>query len=108
MEEYGTPEIFNTDQGSQFTSPIFTKVLKDKQVSISMDGKGRALDNVSIERFSRSLKQEYIYLNPPNGGMELFQGVKRCLEFYNNERKHQSNQDLTPNEVFYQNNKKVW
>ncbi|MBC8988480.1 IS3 family transposase, partial [Pedobacter sp. N36a] len=55
----------------------------------------------------RSLKQEYIYLNPPNGGMELFQGVKRYVEFYNNQRRHQSMEDLTPNEVFYQSNKKV-
>jgi len=65
IAEHGTPEMFNTDQGSQFTCPIFIKVLKDSQVSISMDGKGRALDNVFIERFWRSLKQEYIYLNPP-------------------------------------------
>ncbi|WEK21406.1 MAG: IS3 family transposase [Candidatus Pedobacter colombiensis] len=107
IEEHGTPGIFNTDQGSQFTSPIFTKALKDSDVSISMDGKGRALDNVFIERFWRSLKQEYIYLNPPNGGMELFQGIKRYVEFYNNERRHRSMDDLTPNEVFYQNNKKV-
>lgn len=107
MQEHGVPEIFNTDQGSQFTSPIFTKALKDNQISISMDGKGRALDNVFIERFWRSLKQEYIYLNPPNGGMELFQGVKRYVEFYNNERRHQAIDDLTPNEVFYNNNKKV-
>ncbi|WEK20505.1 MAG: IS3 family transposase [Candidatus Pedobacter colombiensis] len=107
IEEHGTPGIFNTDQGSQFTSPIFTKALKDSNVSISMDGKGRALDNVFIERFWRSLKQEYIYLNPPNGGMELFQGIKRYVEFYNNERRHRSMDDLTPNEVFYQNNKKV-
>jgi putative transposase len=107
IQEHGIPEIFNTDQGSQFTSPIFTKALKDNQISISMDGKGRALDNVFIERFWRSLKQEYIYLNPPNGGMELFQGVKKYVKFYNNERRHQSNGDLTPNEVFYKNNKKV-
>ncbi|PYF68474.1 IS3 family transposase [Pedobacter nutrimenti] len=107
IEEHGKPEIFNTDQGSQFTSPIFIKVLKGNKISISMDGKGRALDNVFIERFWRSLKQEYIYLNPPNGGMELFQGVKRYVEFYNKERRHQANGDLTPNEVFYQNNKKV-
>jgi putative transposase len=107
IQEHGAPEIFNTDQGLQFTSHLFTKALKDNQVSISMDGKGRALDNVFIERFWRSLKQEYIYLNPPNGGMELSQGVKRYVEFYNNERRHQANSDLTPNEVFYQSNKKV-
>jgi len=71
-----------------------------------MDGKGRALDNVSIERFWRSLKQEYIYLNPPNGGTELFQGMKRYVEFYDNERRHQANDDLTSNEIFYHGNKK--
>lgn len=107
IAEYGTPEIFNTDQGSQFTSPIFTKVLKDNRVSISMDGKGRALDNVFIERFWRSLKQEYIYLNPPNGGMELFQGVKRYVKFYNSERRHQSIDHFTPNDLFYRSSKKV-
>lgn len=72
-----------------------------------MDGKGRVLDNIFIERFWMSLKHEYIYLNPPNGGMELLQDVKRYIEFYNSERRHQSNDDLTPNEVFYQKNKKV-
>ncbi len=107
IQQHGPPEIFNKDQGSQFTSPIFIKPLKDNHVSISMDGKGRALDNVFIERFWRSLKQEHIYLNPPNGGMELFHGVKRYVEFYNNERRHQANNDLTPNEVFYHGNKKV-
>lgn len=104
---YGAPEIFNTDQGSQFTSPVFINALKEKGIQISMDGKGRALDNVFIERFWRSLKQEYIYLNPPNGGMELHRGVKEYINFYNSERRHQALGDLTPEEVFGQDSKKA-
>ena len=68
---------------------------------------GDPMDNVYIERFWRSLKYEYIYLNPPNGGMELFRGVKGYVAFYNNERRHKSTGNLTPNEVFYQSNAKV-
>jgi putative transposase len=84
----GDPEIFNTDQGSQFTSPNFINPLLDRGIKVSMDGKGRALDNVFIERFWRSLKQEYVYLNPPNGGMDLYRGIKAYVEFYNYRRKH--------------------
>lgn len=107
IAEHGTPEIFNTDQGSQFTSPTFIQALLDNGIRISMDGKGRALDNVFIERFWRSLKQEYVYLNPPNGGMELFAGVKKYVTFYNTQRRHKSHNHLTPDEIFYQNNKQV-
>ena len=96
----GQPEIFNTDQGSQFTSPDFINPLLDKGIRISMDGKGRALDNVFIERFWRSLKQEYVYLNPPNGGMDLYRGVKAYVEFYNCKRKH-TGTGYTPNDRFF-------
>lgn len=68
IHRHGKSEIFNTDQGSQFTSAVFIKALKSHEVKISMDGKGSALDNIYIERFWRSLKREKIYLNPPNGG----------------------------------------
>ena len=87
---HGKPEIINSDQGSQFTSPVFTAVslAEENSIRISMDGKGRALDNIFIERFWRSLKYEYIYLNPPNGGIQLYQGIKNYMEFYNNERRH--------------------
>lgn len=107
LREHGSPEIFNTDQGSQFTSPKFINVLKDNQVSISMDGKGRALDNVYIERFWWALKHEEIYLNPPNGGIELYRNVKRYVEYYNNERRHTSIGKQTPNRKFNDNSKKV-
>ena len=105
IKEHGKPEILNSDQGSQFTSPIFIKVLKDNEIKISMDGKGRALDNIYIERFWRSLKYEYIYLNPPNGGIDLLKGVRKYIDFYNNERRHESLNYQTPNEYFYQNKK---
>lgn len=105
IETYGTPEILNTDQGSQFTSPVFINELKKNKIKISMDGKGRALDNIYIERFWRSLKYEYIYLNPANGGIELLKGVKKYMDFYNNERRHESINQTSPNEYFYANQK---
>jgi putative transposase len=81
---------YNSDQGSQFTSPVFTAVSLAEQnnIKISMDGKGQALDNIFIERFWRSLKYEHIYFNPANGGIQLYQGIKNYIEFYNNERRH--------------------
>ncbi|WP_244825191.1 IS3 family transposase, partial [Dyadobacter pollutisoli] len=97
----GRPEIFNTDQGSQFTSPHFVNSLLGSGIKVSMDGKGRALDNVFIERFWRSLKQEYVYLNPPNGGMDLYRGVKTYVEFYNGQRKH-TGTGFIPNDLFFE------
>lgn len=102
IEEHGNPEILNSDQGSQFTSPIFTNFLKDNDIKISMDGKGRALDNIYIERYWRSLKYEYIYLNPANGGIDLYKGIKKYVEFYNSERRHESLDYETPNEYYKQ------
>ena len=92
---YGKPDIFNTDQGSQFTSLEFTGILKDNQIAIFMDGKGRWMDNVFIERLWWSLKYEYIYLNDFNGGMELKTGVGSWIDFYNFERGHSSLDDRT-------------
>lgn len=94
------PDIFNTDQGSQFTSNDFTKVLIDKEIRISMDGKGRALDNIFIERFWRTIKYEHIYLKEYKDGKNLFEGLLEYIQFYNFERKHQSLLYLTPNQVF--------
>lgn len=105
IKEYGKPEILNSDQGSQFTSPVFINMLKKNDILISMDGKGRALDNIFIERFWRTIKYEYIYLNPPNGGIDLLKGVNKYIEFYNNERRHESLNYLTPNMNFYQTTK---
>lgn len=102
----GKPEIFNTDQGSQFTSQGFIHPLLERGIKISMDGKGRALDNVFIERFWRSLKQEYVYLNPPNGGMDLYRGIKAYVEFYNRRRKH-TGTGYIPNDLFFETNAKA-
>ena len=100
IEIHGCPEIFNTDQGSQFTSHEFTRVLAGHNIQISMDGRGRALDNIFIERFWRSLKYEHIYLKPADNGLELYQGIERYIHFYNQQRRHQSLDSLTPQESF--------
>lgn len=85
---YGKPDIINSDQGSQYTSEQWVSCLKDHQISISMDGKGRATDNAFIERFFRSIKYDYIYLSPASSGIELYQGIRKYVKKYNN-RKHQ-------------------
>ena len=102
LHRYGTPEIFNTDQGSQFTSDAFTTVLKDAGIRISMDGKGRWMDNVMIERLWRSLKYECIYLHAFETGSEVRQGLKRWIDFYNTKRPHSSLDDKTPDEAYWQ------
>jgi putative transposase len=84
------PSIFNTDQGTQFTSLAFTNRLKASCIQISMDGRGRALDNIFIERLWRSVKYEYLYLHTPKDGKELQEGLKQYFIFYNTQRPHQS------------------
>jgi len=108
IEAHGAPEILNTDQGSQFTSEVFTSfvTLEEFGIRLSMDGKGRAIDNVFIERLWRSLKYEHVYLNPAEDGLECFRGLKRYFEFYNHERRHSSISDEIP-AVYYQQAKKV-
>ena len=101
IERYGTPLIHNSDQGSQFTSELYINKLKEHNIQISMDGKGRALDNVYIERFWKSIKYEKIYLNPPNGGLELYQNVKEYIEFYNTKRRHTQIGKVPPDQLFY-------
>ena len=96
ISTYGAPEILNTDQESQFTSEVFTSLLKDNGVSISMDSKGRAIDNIFIERFWRSIKYEHIYLRPADDGVALYEGVKEYMHFYNTQRMHQSLDYHTP------------
>ena len=76
---HGGPEILNSDQGSQFTCLKYIKLLKKEGISISMDGKGRALDNIYIERFWRSIKYRHIYLNPANDGLELYKGIDKWI-----------------------------
>ena len=97
---YGQPDIFNTDQGCQFTSEEFTGMLIARQIQISMDGRGRALDNIFIERLWRSLKYERIYLNEYPTGHALRNSVGEYFEFYNHVRPHQSLGYLSPAEVY--------
>ncbi|HEY6071972.1 MAG TPA: IS3 family transposase [Anaerolineales bacterium] len=96
------PEIFNSDQGSHFTSPKYTRKLLEAQVQISMDGRGRAMDNVFTERLWRSVKYEEVYLKDYASPREARQGIGRYLTFYNHERPHQSLDYLTPAEVYSQ------
>ncbi len=98
---YGKPEIFNTDQGSQYTSHIHTQTLKDNGIIISMDGKGRATDNICIERFWRSAKVERIYLNEYNTIKELKTDVKDYIDFYNHKRFHQTLNYKKPMSFYY-------
>ena len=98
---YGCPDIFNTDQGSQFTSHAFTKTLKDNDIRISMDGRGNFRDNIFIERLWWTVKYQYLYLHAFNDGFELRQGLRDWFRFYNKERFHQSLDDKTPDEVYY-------
>lgn len=97
---HGVPEIFNTDQGSQFTSTDFIAVLKQHEIKISMDGKGRWVDNVFIERLWRSVKYEDVYLKDYITVVALKQGLGEYFRFYNNERPHQSFGSCTPAEVY--------
>lgn len=96
----GICEIFNTDQGSQFTTQKFTEVLLAKAIKISMDGRGRALDNIFIERFWRSIKYELIYLMELNTVIEARSNIGQYMGFYNNERPHQSLNYKTPAEIY--------
>ena len=99
---YPSPEIFNTDQGAQFSSDVWIRAMNENGILQSMDGKGRVIDNIFIERFWRSYKYEYLYLNPPNGGKELYDETKIYMNFYNFERKHQSLSRKTPAEMYFQ------
>lgn len=103
LDQYGKPEIFNTDQGSQFTSDVFIKALTDNEIKISMDGKGRALDNIFVERLWRSVKYEHIYLNVYEDGLSLWKGLDGYFRFYNGERPHQSLAYKTPANCYYAN-----
>lgn len=101
LRTHGTPEIFNTDQGSQYTGDAFTGVLKGNGIKISMDGKGRVMDNIFIERLWRSLKYEEIYLKEYSTVTELREELKKYFEFYNFERLHQALGSRTPAEVYF-------
>ena len=97
----GRPEVFNSDQGSQFTSEKFTDELAAKGIAISMDGRGRCMDNIFIERLWRSLKYEEVYLKDYESVTEARTGIERYLRFYNQERLHQSLDYRTPDEMYF-------
>jgi putative transposase len=100
LRRFGRPDIFNTDQGSQFTSPRFTGVLQQAGVRISMDGRGRWMDNVFIERLWRSLKYECVYLHAFETGSELRAGLSRWISYYNARRPHSTLAGCTPDEAY--------
>jgi len=101
IELYGTPEIFNTDQGSQFTGKKFIEVLLKHKIRISIDGKGRCRDNIIMERFWRSLKQEDVNIQCYETPGELIVGIRNWLDFYNMERPHSSLHYKTPDQVYF-------
>jgi putative transposase len=103
MARFGKPEIFNTDQGSQFTSSDFTDVLNDAKIRISMDGRGRWMDNVFIERLWRSLKYECVYLHAFETGSQLRAGLTKWINYYNTERPHSTFGGKTPDECYWAN-----
>jgi putative transposase len=98
--EYGKPEIFNTDQGCQFTSAEFIKVLEDAKIRISMDGKGRALDNIFVERLWRTVKYEDVYLKGYQNVLDAQNGLREYFDYYNMERRHSSLEHNTPWMIF--------
>jgi len=89
IQRYGKPEIINSDQGSQFTCHEWIELLETEEIKISMDGKGRAIDNIFIERFWRSVKWDYVYIKVPDDGLELYNGLKDYMDYYNNRLCHQ-------------------
>ena len=101
IHNFGRPQIFNTDQGTQFTSEAFTGVLKAHGIKISMDGRGRFHDNIFIERLWWTLKYHYLYLRAFATGLELRQGLRTWFNYYNQERFHQSLEDWTPDEIYF-------
>jgi putative transposase len=101
LARYGTPEIFNTDQGCQFTSAEFTEVLKTHSIQISMDGRGRCHDNIFVERLWWTVKHEWVYLRPCENGVEQKQSLAECFDWYNRRRPHQSLDWQTPDETYF-------
>ncbi|MBF0459457.1 MAG: transposase [Nitrospirae bacterium] len=100
LRRHGCPDIFNTDQGCQYTGGAFTDVLKGNKIRISMDGKGRAMDNIMIERLWRSVKYEEVYIKDYETVKELIDALRSYFEFYNTERPHASLGGRTPAEIY--------
>jgi len=101
LSNFGKPEIFNTDQGAQFTSKAFTGLLKSSNIKISMDGRGRVQDNIFIERLWWTLKYQYVYLMTFDNGIQLHKGLDQWFNMYNSKRSHQALDNLTPDEVYF-------
>lgn len=104
LNRFGTPEIFNTDQGAQFTSEAFTGVLKAHEITISMDGKGRWMDNVFVERLWRTVKYEDVYLRAYETPKALQQGLEKYFRYYNSRRRHTALDRQTPDAVYFGDN----
>lgn len=100
IKDHGKPEVINSDQGSQFTCEDWVEYLKEEKIKISMDGKGRAIDNIFIERFWRTLKYDHVYLNPAKDGLELYQGVNEYMDYYNHTLRHQGIGRKIPAELY--------
>jgi len=102
INEYGKPEIINSDQGSQFTCALWTEYVDDTGINISMDGKGRAIDNIFIERLWRTVKQDHVYLYPAENGTRLYTGLKGFFSYYNNQKTHQGIGRVSPVKLYNQ------
>lgn len=100
IDDHGKPEIINSDQGSQFTCALWIEYLNKEGIKISMDGKGRAIDNIFIERLWRTVKQDYVYLNPEENGIQLYKGLKSFFYYYNHQKTHQGIGRITPVEMY--------
>ncbi|UXP34203.1 DDE-type integrase/transposase/recombinase [Reichenbachiella agarivorans] len=107
IETHEKPEILNTDQGSQFTSEVFANFVLSQDIKLSMDGKGRAIDNAFIERLWRSVKYEKLYLNPLKDGMDLYLLMAEYFNYYNMERRHTSIKDQRPFDLYQITQKQV-
>lgn len=102
IEMHGKPDILNTDQGSQFTAEVFANFVLNQGIRLSMDGKGRALDNAFIERLWRSVKYEKVYLNPPKDGVDLYMSLAEYFNYYNTIRRHKGIENKVPEQLYYQ------
>lgn len=100
IARYGKPEIINSDQGSQFTCALWTEYCDKEEIKISMDGKGRAIDNIFIERLWRTVKRDYVYLHPAENGSELYTGLKTFFIYYNTRKSHQGIGRITPEKLY--------
>lgn len=100
IDRYGKPEIINSDQGSQFTCALWTQYVEQTEIRISMDGKGRAIDNIFVERLWRTVKRDHVYLYPANNGLELFHGLNDFFTFYNTRKTHQGIGRQIPVELY--------